>query len=290
MIRQFSNGATTHWAKAGDACDLADLLLIRPRNEDVDLVNILLRFDIAPFIDPFLVISEDAPIGEFWFEETPVFSLAEYVTMLSLDSTPMPPEIDIDWTQLTETPETIKSQIGWSHRAGDYLEPKTAAEIARFITPFGSAGLITSCQTEVTFDDNDVRWPRGDAAWFERILATGVGDLGLAWILKVEPLGSVVQNTTPNRIAHPATDDVWQSTIPGIVHPEMQPWDKMLFLWGHDHNVRWRCPAGTLVSLWIYRFDDTGAHGLYGFGGMLKGHTQIQRSPRTYENMTRFIK
>jgi hypothetical protein len=162
-----------------------------------------------------------------------------------------------------------------------------AYELARFITRKNEVGWIKSIQTELTFENNDLRWPRGDSIWFRRNLGVDEGEVDVTWVIKVEGLPIEDINPKAFRVLSGLSPTDWINEIPGDVHPEMDAWSEMLFLFGIDHMVHLRCPQSTLVSLWMFRHEDVTADGVLGFSGMVKGFTQVMESDRTYENMTR---
>jgi hypothetical protein len=163
-----------------------------------------------------------------------------------------------------------------------------AFELARFITHKGETGLIKSIQTEINFESNDYRWPRGDSSWFKRELNPGVvGDVRVQWAIKIEGNGNSEPNPSDFRVLTTTTPANWISEIPGMIHPEIAPWDEMLFLWGRDHYIRLRCPANCLTSLWVFAYPNVNPTDVWTAGGMLKGQCQIEESEKTYCNMTR---
>lgn len=299
MLTQFSNGAVSHWGIGATEWDLADYLNVPNDFDRWDIADAVMALDLADFVDPFLDLTGEMPAAELIWEITPALSLAEDLTIDLLSLPSPPPRMEIDWDQLHATPEAVRSQITHNYVDCGLGASLVAFELARFITPPGSVGLITSCQTELTFEDNDVRWPRGDSAWHTRTLGTDIGGVNCWWALMVEPIHLVSASASLNaiwqlgspassifRIATITPTSHWLKSIPGKPHPEMSPWNKMLFLFGNDHAVQWHCPENTMVSLWLYRQNET-VDGLLACGGMLKGLTQIQKSPRTYENFTR---
>jgi hypothetical protein len=282
-LQQFSNGKVKFWGFGGGTEEMKSFLT--PRNEnDFDLLHAICQADIADPFDPFLEVTGDDPIAPFVFFSTPFMSPDSIAVANALDSIPRPKMV-IDWEQLENTPEAVKFQI--THKHWPCTGFNRAWEIGRFITRKNEVGLIKSLQTELIFENNDLRWPRGDSVWFQRNLGVDEGEVNVTWVLKIEGLPTGDIDPKAFRVMNIATPANWISEIPGVVHPEMDPWSEMLFLWGDDHAVHFRCPQSSLVSLWIFRHEDLTADGLEGFGGMLKGFTQVTESDRTYENMTR---
>lgn len=193
------------------------------------------------------------------------------------------PAPKIDWDQLERTAEAIQPQI--TFRVSGCSGDNRAYEIGRFITPPGQVGLIKSIQTAITFEPNDVEWQRGDPQWMSRILAVNTGEVSVSWALMIESLSPANSNPAGFRQRAIGIPAQWVMELPGALHNDFSmPWSDMLFLWGHDHAVHWRCPANSIVSLWCMKFETTAADGVRDIGGMMKGFTQIAASQRTYEN------
>lgn len=283
QLRRFGNERDENWGFGGTASDLLSILNIGNENRD-DPVDLCFQLSILPFIDPFMAITGDMPLTEFPYEWFETLSPAQYDVCKTLRCEPRP-RIGIDWEQLNETPEAIKFQLSNQH--WDCIAPQTAFELARFITNQNEAGIIKSIQTGLTFEPNDQRWPRGDSQWHERNLAVDVGEAPCRWAIMIENMVDGQIDPNAFRIIPIAAGSWFTSQLPGVVHPEIQPWDQMLFLWGIDHCIRLRCPPGSLVSLWCYRRADATDDGVRSLFGMLKGYTQIMSSDRTYENFTR---
>lgn len=286
-LRQFTNGLTEWWAFSGNESDIMQLMGLAGDHSSIDLFDVLCESDIATFVDPFVELTGDEPYYTFGVQIYPFISKATVAACLVLNESERP-RIDIDWEQLNETPEAVKFQL--TEKQWGCNGSQRAYEIGRFITSKTEVGIIKSIQTELTFADNNLRWPRGDSTWFEREFDPGppqVGEVFAAWALKIEKLPGEGLDPNNFRIQVVVTPANWFHEIPGTVHPEMTPWNRMLFPWGNDNYTRFRCPSGSLVSLWCYLFQDGGEGGLDRIGGMMKGHTQIMESDRTYENMTR---
>lgn len=285
-LSRFSNGKTRYWGLAGDRADLNAYMMLWGQHDPIDLLEKNLITGIIDPIDPFLDVSANEPAFPFSFELLPGMSPG-LIGASALLKTVDRPKIPIDWEQLNATPERLKFQL--SQKSWPCYGWERAYEIGRFVTEKNEVGLIKSIQTELNFNNNDLRWPIGDSLWYSRTLATAPDEGGqpVAWCLKLEtlPIGGLEPDY---RIAHVTTPAEWFREIPGVVHPEIEPWQRMLFLWGCDHDVHFLCPPNTAVSLWVYLFS-TGVTetGIRTLGGMLKGYTQIMESPRTYENLTR---
>lgn len=284
QLRRFGNRKKKWWGLGGNAATLVvDLNKKRIR---LDPLLVSLVCHLTPFIDPFLKLTGDQPFTTVPFQIKKSLSPAQLYVGATLRCEPrLKP--GIDWEQLNETPEALRFQLTWHDR--DCVAPDWAFEIGRFITKQNEVGLIKSIQTGIAFNDNDLRWPRGDSLWHTRDLSLNNGFAFVKWALMIE---SVVDGQSDPKdmryIDMTAITTNWVDNLPGSVHPEMMPWDSMLFLWGQDHAVHWRCPPGSLVSLWmIWNYDGSHDAGIRIASGMMKGYTQIQSSDRTYENMTR---
>lgn len=285
-LQRFTNKKTSWWGFGGDEGDLFLAMALAGDDSGIDLLETLCEWDLVEPVDPFVEISGDFPAVNFSIELYPFISPAVIATCLELNDSDRP-RIMIDWEQLNRTPERVQFQLTekqW-HCSGS---PR-AYEIGRFITEQGKVGIITSIQTELTFEDPQYRWPRGDSRWMERELSAApeVGEVYCSWAVKVEALPGTRPDPKAFRSPIITTPAQWFHELPGVVHPEIMPWDRMLFLWGIDNVVRLTCPPGSLVSLWCYRHEDLTDDGLDTIAGMMKGFTQIQESDRTYENMTR---
>lgn len=283
QIRRLGNLKSGRWGFVGDGSEMLSMLNITSRVY-ADPVDVCLEFDIVPFIDPFLEITGDDSISVFNWKIQNTLSPAKYEICRTL-KTDKRPEIGIDWEQLNATPEAIRFQL--SNNWIDCSAPQTAFELARFVTRQNEVGLIKTIETGITFDPNDQRWPRGDSLWHTRALDVDVGEAPCRWCVKIESITEGEIDPYQFRALGITVPANWLGEIPGMIHPELAPWDQMLFLWGADNAVRLRCPPGSLVSLWVYREPDATADGIRTLTGMFKGVTQIMDSPRTYENITR---
>lgn len=289
FLRSVTNGKVSQWYLSAGESDLWEYMDDVVPQGQLPLFSLNILAGIVPAIDPFLEVTGDEPFDTFNWDTFPAASPAMLAIATILQEEPRP-RIAIDWEQLDATPEAVKYQQ--SFHTFDCFDAGIAIELARFITNENELGLIKSIQTEITFAGNDYRWPRGESVYFARELDTTpgseVGDCRIEWCIKVESIAGIAPDPTEFRfnslIATPAE---WISYLPGMVHPEIGPWDRMLYLWGCDHYVRLRCPSNSLVSLWVYCYPQATATGLWVAGGMLKGQTQVQESERTYCNITR---
>lgn len=283
-LTQFSNGKVKYWGISGDRIDMNAYMSLWGDRKPIDLLEKNLIAGFVDAIDPFLTVSGNLPVFDFSFELLPAISPG-LIGATALLRTVDRPEIAIDWEQLNATPERLKFQI--TQKAWVCDVHQHAWEIGRFITQKNEVGIIKSIQTEVSFNDNDLRWPLGDSGWFNRALSADNGQAQISWCLKIEtlPMGILENGFRNVGIITPAE---WFREIPGVVHPEIEPWYRMLFLWGYDHDVHFICPPNSLVSLWVYQFPiGLVISGIRQLGGMMKGYTQIMESARTYENLTR---
>lgn len=287
-LRSVKNGKVSRWFLTGDVFSLNEYMNEVVPQGQLPLFTLNILAGITPAIDPFLEVTGDDYFNEFVWETFPAASPSMLAIATVLTEEPRP-QIAIDWEQLEATPEAVRFQM--SHYALECFDAGIAMELARFITNRNETGLIKSIQTEITFESPDYRWPRGESVYFKRELDTTpgseVGDCRIQWCIKMESLGSTDPDPTAFRINTLLTPANWISELPGMVHPEIAPWEEMLFLWGRDHYIRLRCPANSLVSLWVYCFPQATQTGLWTASGMLKGQTQVQESERTYCNMTR---
>jgi hypothetical protein len=286
-IQRFSNGKKSGWALAGGLEEMTALLSIPDPNRELNLMQIIMECDLVPFVDPFLLLdsTRNASINQFAFQIIPMLSPAETAVCLSLERDAKQ-QIAIDWTQLNATPEVVRFQI--THKWWRCTGFNRAYEIGRFFTRKNEVGIITSIQTELTFDPVDQRWPRGDTAWMRRTLDADVGNVNVTWCLKIESLPHEEPDPAGFRALNVGVPANWINEIPGQVHPEIAPWSENIFLVGTDHFVHFRCPQNSWVSLWIFRQEDFTADGVWAFSGVMKGFNQIMESARTYENLTRF--
>lgn len=285
-LQRFTNSKTSWWALSGNDFDLMLSMSLSNNESSIDLFDTLCESDIATFIDPFLELTGDEPFYSFSVQFYPFFSVAASATCYEMEHDDRPP-IDIDWEQLNKTPEVLKFQL--TQKQWQCRVPQQAYEIGRFITKNSHVGVIKSIETEIIFSDNDIRWPRGDSSWFERqfSVAPEIGEVFVSWALKIESIQGVQADPNDFRLLPIVNPAEWFHEIPGTVHPDITPWNRMLFLWGADHPVHFLCPPDSLVSLWCYREPDAGGDNLWAMGGMMKGFTQIMDSDRTYENLTR---
>jgi hypothetical protein len=284
-LQKFSHGLTNQWALGADINEFRNYINSLKVDNTVDLVVFNVLAGICEPIDPFLKMTGDEPLFTTSFEMYEAASpdiLLISMALQSLDRN-LP---EIDWMEMDRTPEAVKFQISHRREAGCFA-PTTAWELARIVTPSDHYSIIKSIQTELTFADNTMRWPRGDSGWHTRTLGAGIGDLDVSWCIKVESLAAAnVENPFQFRAQAIGMAANWLTEIPGIIHPEISPWDEMLFLWGRDHYVRLRCPANSLVSLWIYFRDPALGGGALSCAGMLKAQTQIVNSDRALNNIS----
>ena len=282
-LRQFSNGKEKFWGFGGGLGDMQSILTSTPET-DFDLLEVMAKNDMVDPCDPFLEISGDDPVFPFSFLSTPYMSPASIAVAKALGSIPRPGMV-IDWEQIDNTPEALRFQF--TEKQWVCSGYNTAYELGRFITRKNEVGLIKSLQTELTFIDNALRWPRGDSMWHTRTLGVDRGEVNVTWVIKVEGLPNNDIDPTAFRLFTGLSPTDWMNEIPGVIHPDMKPWQRMLFLWGSDHDVHIRCPQNSLVSLWMFRHEDLTPDDVFVYGGLMKGFTQITESDRTYENFTR---
>lgn len=196
-----------------------------------------------------------------------------------------------DFDQLERTPEIINSQINFhSWTYSDTSFNNKAFEISRFIVPKNRVGIVRSIQTGLGFQDttpasqNVPRWPRGDAFWHRRSLGDNYGDFDCDWMLRTETMNS--ENNDPKTYRVVDYDGCSALKVPGLPFSKLPFWQEMAFLWGSDHGVFWIIPENTILSLWVGNPNNTGGYVRY-VQGMLKGYTQPQGSPITFENLTK---
>jgi hypothetical protein len=288
-LQRFSNGKVSRWALSGDQAALNDYMAKVVPQGQMALFSLNILAGISEAIDPFLEVTGDEPFAPFSWETFPAASPATIAIAMVLTEEPRP-QIAIDWAQLEATPEAVRFQL--SHNTWDCFSTGIvhggAFELARFITRKNETGIIKSIQTSLNFESNDYRWPRGDESWFKRELDPGlVGDVHVKWAIKIENIGDVAPDPNNFRFINTTSLANWISELPGMVHPEISPWEEMLFLWGRDHYIRLRCPANSLTSLWVFAYTNANPTDTWTAGGMLKGQCQVEESERTYCNMTR---
>lgn len=284
-LQKFPHGLIEQWSLGADIIEFKEFIHSARTENNVDLVLFSVLAGISETIDPFGRITGDEPFFSSSFEMFVAASPDILLTGLALNTTDRNcPEKD--FMDMDKTPEAVKFQI--SHRREQAcFGPTTAWELARIITPSDHMSIIKSIQTGLTFEDNAQRWPRGDSAWHMRTLAAGVGELDISWCVKLESLAAIdVENPYEFRAQAIISDPDWLSELPGVIHPEIAPWNEMLFLWGHDHYIRLRCPANSLVSLWVYFRGPALGGGALSASGMLKAQTQIVNSDRAFHNVT----
>jgi len=285
-LSKFPQGKTEHWSLSKTLPELMAYVNRVEVKKTRDLVLWNVIAGICEPIDPFLKYTGDAPLFNPTFEMFPAASPDLLLVGLTLKVNKRT-EPKIDWMDMEKTPEAVKFQI--SHRReGGCFNPTVAYELARIITPADHFSIIKSIQTELTFEDNTLRWPRGDSGWHTRTFGAGVGEMEVEWAIKMESLRAT-DTETPYQFRSQAifVANNWLSETPGIIHPEISPWEDMIFLWGDDHYVRLKCPANTLVSLWIYyRGPLPAGGGALSCAGMLKAQTQIASSARAFSNIT----
>jgi hypothetical protein len=289
-LRKFSNGKTDRWSIAGDTVSMNEYMTKEQDSDEMDLIKWNVFAGISEPIDPFLEILGNEEMNPFYWETFPAASPAMLAIAVLLGSSERP-EIEIDWPQLDQTPEAVKFQI--SHNWVDCFNPGFAYELARITVPGNEAGLITSLETELTFEDPSYSWPRGDSSYHKRLLdatpGSEVGDLHVQWCIKIEGLQLNPMMDSLFRIVSSVGPVNWISKLPGIIHPEIGPWNENLFLLGKDHFVHLRCPANSVVSLWINYYPTLVATGVWAAGGIMKAQTQVQESRKTFDNFARML-
>jgi len=287
-LQRFTNGKVARWSLYDNEVGLNEYMAEVVPSKEIRLLEINLWAGLIRPIDPFLEVTGDDPFYEFSWATFPAASPALLAVSQILEEEPRP-RIPIDWEQLEATPEAVRFQL--SQKWWGCFDTGAAFELARFITHKNETGLIKSIQTEVNFESNSFPWPRGDSSYFKRLLdntpGSEVGEVRIKWCVKIEGIGEIEPSPSDFRVNGLVTPANWISEIPGMVHPEINPWEEMLFIWGRDHYVRLRCPANSLVSLWVYAYPQANPTGLWSAGGMFKGQCQMEGSDQTYFNMTR---
>jgi hypothetical protein len=289
-LRKFSHGMVDQWSMSTDVFGLLAFMDLAVDKLQMDLLTWNVLAGMSDAIDPFLEVTGDDPFFSSSFELFPAASpdILALGFVLNLNERS---QIAIDWEALNDTPEAVKFQI--SHRwQRACFAPLSAWELARIITPTNSVSIIKSIQTELTFANVIYRWPRGDSSYHKRELdatpGSEVGSVDVQWAVKVESLeNNPIPSTDGFRQQAIINVNQWLQETPGGPHPEIAPWEEMLFLWGADHYVRLRCPPNSVVSLWIcFRGPIAKTTGTWACGGMMKAQTQMLSSCRTYHNMT----
>jgi hypothetical protein len=284
-LQKFPRGLTHQWSLGADINEFREFIHSAQTENRLDLVVLNVLAGISEPIDPFMRVTGDEPLFASAFE---MYTAASpdllLVGALLKTSQRRPPQID--WLEMDKTPEAVKFQI--SHRReGSCFGPGAAWELARIITPCDHISIIKSIQTELTFEDNTLRWPRGDSGWHTRTLGAGIGEVDISWCIKLESLSAAnIENPYQFRQQGILVLANWLNEIPGIIHPEIAPWNEMLFLWGTDHYVRLRCPSNSIVSLWVFQRAPALGGGVLSAAGMLKAQTQIVNSNRAWGNIS----
>jgi hypothetical protein len=284
-LQKFPRGLTHQWSLGADINEFREFIHSAQTENRLDLVVLNVLAGISEPIDPFMRVTGDEPLFASAFEmytaASPDLLLVGALLKTSQRRTPQ-----IDWLEMDKTPEAVKFQI--SHRReGSCFGPGAAWELARIITPCDHISIIKSIQTELTFEDNTLRWPRGDSGWHTRTLGVGIGEVDISWCIKLESLSAAnIENPYQFRQQGILVLANWLNEIPGIIHPEIAPWNEMLFLWGTDHYVRLRCPSNSIVSLWVFQRAPALGGGVLSAAGMLKAQTQIVNSDRTWANIS----
>lgn len=285
-MKRFSAGRTEYWAISADAETMLNEFQDYGNWAPETLNELLIFAGITPAIDPFLFETANEDPYAFELPVNPVMSPDLMLIALLMTQRDEPDKFAVDWQGLESTPEAVVPQIVFHTWACNGIQ--RAYELARFITPKNYSGLINSIQTAVTFGDDDTyRWPVGDPRWYTRTLGVNVGQIFLSWAMMIETRNTTNDNHRNLRQQAIVTPAQWIHEIPGVVHKDMEPWNEMLFLWGWDHQVHWRCPSNTAVSLWIYIHESPADNGIRNFSGMLKGFTQTNGSCRTFKNFTK---
>jgi hypothetical protein len=286
MLYNLTRGKTRYWVLAAQYEDIErvqQLIPVQPTLDALQTMRIIVG--IQSVSDPFLQLTGDCRGFEPYIpvRRVPAPWLI-YQSKLMTQSDFLKPLID--WNQVEHTAEALKPQI--NYKSFSCFGDDMLYEIAKFITPPGHAGIIKSVQTSLTFQDNSLEWHRGDPRWMTRILGANVGEVIVNWALTIESLNPTNCNAANHRIIPVTAPGTWTMDLPGVMHEDMPfPWREMLFLWGHDHAVHWRCPSNSVVSLWCMKFLNNGDDGVRDMAGMLKGYIQITNSERTYENFSR---
>lgn len=281
-LAKFPRGKTEQWFLGADTSELVNFLDGSVPEGQIDLILWNVIAGISEPIDPFLAVTGDEPLFAAAYEMYPAASPDLLLVGLALTTTKLTAP-QIDWMQMDRTPEAVRFQL--SQHVTPCFGPDYAFELARIVTPDNHFSLIKSIQTGLMFDDPQFRWPRGDSMWHTRTLDIGppvVGQLAVEWAVKIESL-ELISTLDVFRVIPVTVPANWISETPGVVHPEIEPWQQMLFLWGCDHYIRLRCPPNSVVSLWVYFI--TSATGVEEASGMLKAQTQICGSERALRNI-----
>lgn len=284
-LQNFPHGKTSHWSLGCNTLELEKYLADAVPEGQIDLVMMNVIAGICEPIDPFGKITGDKPFFNATYEMHSAASPDLLLVSLALKTVDRTVP-QIDWMEMDRTPEAVRFQL--SQNVTPCFAAEYAFELARIVTPDNHYSIIKSIQTGLTFEDAAYRWPRGDSVWYTRQVDAGppiVGELHVEWAIKVESR-QLISTLSAFRVLPITVPANWLSEVPGIIHPEMEPWEQMLFLWGRDHYVRLRCPANSVVSLWIYFRTPVGSDGAGEASGMLKAQTQICNSCRAFKNIT----
>jgi len=249
-----------------------------------DLFNFAVKNGfLEPVKDPFALPSDPFVVNTLLFNAPD----PRAVELLNLMAAKPGLQFFVDWDQLERTPELLTYQDSehteWFNVSGD--PSNDAYELAKFSTGKNRVGIIRSIQTALNYIDNNLRTPRGDPFWHLRSFGAGVGGCNCKWFLRIErldPNGVDLQN-----FRSVGTSSGVDENLPGQAFEVLPEWLTMRFLWGADHKVFLPCPQNSLVSLWVNFPYHAQPWSLRDTAGLIKGFTQPEGSPRTYENLTK---
>ena len=271
------NRAITYaWSEYWDAQQF-DKLTGGPATKDesaADFLSSLFRDGLfTPITDPYRGIDPDRIIWEG--RELPNPRI--YRTLENMRPTPRR-EFEVDFDAMYKTPEVLVYQENahtvMNSGPGGFLY--LPYEIARFITPEERIGVVRTMETDLTWEDPLIRWPRGDA-----VFQTRYGILA-HWYLRLE---SYDPNDPPNPYAYrnPAMPP---ELLPGTPYGPLPQWDEMRFLWGGYNPVYFIIPPNSILSLWMGFYTKSYNLPLRSISGRFTGFTQAAANCRAYQNVT----
>jgi len=185
-------------------------------------------------------------------------------------------EYQIDLDMISDTPEAIE-YVENAHTGLVANFNYLPYELARFVVPENRVGIVRTLETDLSWDDPNIQWPRGDALFHER------QDVDVRWYLKVESFDTknpVDPYTYRGPLVPPEVE------IPGTPFGPLPSWREMRFLWGSYCPVFFILPPNTLLSLWIVFHDGSCNAPLRSASGRFTGMLQAQSSMRAYRNVT----
>lgn len=266
------------WSKYFDTGDIVNLLSgPDPKNENADeFVDSIYRLGLLPAVkDPWRQIEPYAFLWEGYQVLPPNALNALYHHHVIPRR-----EYQIDFDQMWMTPERIYYQENARTRKSFDLPNGFAwnapYEIARFFTPQERIGVVRTMETMLTFNDDAIRWPKGDGTFHNRY------GVYTTWYLRIEsqdPSNPLDPHFYRGPLFPP-------DELPGTAWNELPEWYEMRFLWGDYCPVYFITPPNSLLSLWIKFEIDSCDLAVQNIAGRFTGYTQAQSNMRAFRNVT----